>query len=265
MSTRPQPARIHLLPAKEAPYVVILRRKPSRMFHVIRLNTLTNFIEHGSWFRGRLFPMRCDVSFDGEWMVYFASGATSDTWNGVCRLPFLRTSLESKHHSTYHGGGYWRDCKTLVLNQWWRSIEGRVPFELESMLGSHVDSDPAVLYSRLKRDGWEPSPEPAIVQDSGWRIRPTPRHPYLRLWSLGYSAQKGGYVFRFKIDDFADLLDGHVTWACWDSLHNLIFARLGIVYKYSLSDLQCGKPGAKFDLEPLTLPKRELNPESISP
>jgi hypothetical protein len=60
----PPPARIHLLPAKAAPYVVVLRRKPTKWFHVLRWNTETDLIEHGSWFKGTLYSERADVSFE---------------------------------------------------------------------------------------------------------------------------------------------------------------------------------------------------------
>jgi hypothetical protein len=39
--------------------------------------------------------MRCDVSFDGEFMVYLAMGASGKTWNGVCRLPWLTTVIDA--------------------------------------------------------------------------------------------------------------------------------------------------------------------------
>ena len=101
--TPPKPARIRLLPAREAPYVVIVRRKPTRQFHILRWNTETGEVEHGSWFEGRIYALRSDVSFDGQWMVYLALGANADTWNGVCRVPFLRTEMEGSNHGTWHG------------------------------------------------------------------------------------------------------------------------------------------------------------------
>lgn len=115
--TPAEPARIHLLPARDAPYVVILRRKPSRRFHVMRLNTKTNRLEHGSWFRGKLYPMRCDVSFDGDWMVYLAMGSNAETWNGVCRAPFLRTVVEGSNMGAWFGGGYWPNRGDLLFSR----------------------------------------------------------------------------------------------------------------------------------------------------
>jgi len=63
-------ARIHLLPAKAAPYVLVIRRKPSKCFHIIRWNTQADTLEHDSWFHGKLYPKRCDISFDGQRLVH---------------------------------------------------------------------------------------------------------------------------------------------------------------------------------------------------
>jgi hypothetical protein len=76
------PARIHLLPAKEAPVVVIIRRKPSRLFHIVRIDTETGTYQRGSL---KLYANRCDVSFDGNWFVYLALGGKGQSWNGISR------------------------------------------------------------------------------------------------------------------------------------------------------------------------------------
>ncbi|MEZ5908058.1 MAG: hypothetical protein R3D31_04580 [Hyphomicrobiaceae bacterium] len=59
-------SRIHLLAAKEAPIVVILQRKRAKLFHIITVDTEKHLVQEGSWFRGRLHEMKCDISFDGD-------------------------------------------------------------------------------------------------------------------------------------------------------------------------------------------------------
>src|SRR4051794_17686203 len=56
-------ARIHILPAREAPVAIVIRRKPSKRFHVLRWHTDTGEIEPGSWFNGKLYPLRADISW----------------------------------------------------------------------------------------------------------------------------------------------------------------------------------------------------------
>jgi hypothetical protein len=262
-----EPARIHLLPAKTAPFVIVIRRKPSKRFHVIRWNTKSDNLEHGSWFHGKLYPYRCDVSFDGQWMVYLAMGASGNTWNGVCQPPFLRSVVTGPNMGAWFGGGYWRDRQTLLLNQW-QPAKGSVPFQLGELRAEFGGEDLSVLYPRWKRDGWQRRGDDfgtnqevtnaskysvECVGDDGWKNKPSRKHPTLVVRYVGYLTH--GYTFRFSLDDFPELLDDHVDSACWDSLGNLLYARQGILHKYSLSDLKSGRPGTVVDLEPLLPPR----------
>lgn len=258
------PARIHLLPAKASPYVLVIRRKPSSCFHIIRWQTETDRLESGSWFRGKLYAKRCDISFDGQWMVYLAMGAAGNTWNGICRLPYLRTLAEGDSLGTYFGGGYWCDPQTLLLNQWQPS-KGSVPFRLGELRPQFGSEDLGVLYPKWERDGWQrrgdnygqnreikEAKKYTVVcdGDDGWQSQPSRQHPPLIARYVGYLTH--GYTFRFTLDGVDDLLDDQVDSACWDSLGNLVFSRQGVLYKYSLDDLSRGRPGSIHDLEPLT-------------
>lgn len=253
------PARIYLLPAKDAPYVVIIRRKPSKLFHIIRWNTATNNLEHGSWFRGKLYPNRCDVSFDGQWMIYLAMGSKGETWNGICRLPFLKTYVEGTNLGTWNGGGYWRDKRTLVLNQWTPN-KGTSPFKYSNLEREYGSEDLGVFYPRLQRDGWVRRGENYGVDrdlknskkfmvardgDDGWQNRPSPRHPALTMRYIGYLEH--GYTFRYCLEDHPEIIDEQVTAACWDSQQQLIVARNGSVSLYSLEDLKRGIPSISYD------------------
>lgn len=257
------PARIHLLPAKASPYVLVIRRKPSKCFHVIRWNTRSDALEHGSWFRGKLYPKRCDISFDGQWMIYLAMGASGETWNGVCRLPYLRAAAEAPNMGTWYGGGYWPDRQTLLLNGW-QPAKGSVPFKLARLQPAFGGEDLGVLYPKWERDGWQrrgdnygtnrrikDAPKLTVVcdGDDGWQSKPSRRHPSLIARFVGYLDH--GYTFRFALDGFDDLLDDRVDSACWDNLGNLVYSRDGILYKYALDDLKNGRPGTVYDLEPL--------------
>jgi hypothetical protein len=263
------PARIFLLPAKEAPVVVIIRRKPSKLFHLIRWNTSTDQLEHGSWFRGKLYPNRCDVSFDGEWMIYLAMGSKGETWNGICRLPFLRTFVESENNGTWNGGGYWRDKRTVMLNQW-TPCKGSSPFKYSQLNREFGSEDLGVFYPRLQRDGWVRRGENygsnrqiktikkymvACDGDDGWQIQPTRQHPVLSMRYTGYLEH--GYTFCYSLDGYPNIVDEEVTSACWDSLGQLFVARKGVVSRYSLSDLKQGKPATSIDFNEMNESDKE--------
>jgi len=244
--TPAQPARIHLLPAAKAPVVVVIRRKPSKLFHIIRVDTVTGKAEHGAWFNGKLYPGRCDVSFDGNWMVYLAMGGRGKTWSAICKLPRLTAAAEGGENlGTWYGGGYWRARDVLCLNRWTGPLTG-VPFRTEQMRARHGE-DLGVLYPRLERDGWRRrgdnwgrdkevrgAKKLTIVAtgDDGWERRPSAKHPALIMWYAGYLTH--GYTFRFRVPSQPDLLDDDVDWANYDSRGQLVVARKGVVTIYGL-------------------------------
>lgn len=255
-------AHVHLLPAKEAPYVVIVRRKPTKVFHIIRWNTKDDTFEHGSWFKGKIYVLYSDVSFDGEWMVYLARGATGDVWNGCCKLPFLRTHLESGDCSTRFGGGYWRDRRTLVIDGW-TDYRGSVPFDIENMTGV-IGPEGCLIIQRMKRDGWDWNYDNggtdriitgifkymvAHEGDDGLGWKQSHYGPTLEASYSPYIERD--YLFEFRLREYPDLLDSEVEWATFDSLKNLVFTRRGCVFRYSPDDLRRREPGFTADLNGL--------------
>ena len=261
------PARIHLLPAKQAPVVVILRRKPSRLFHVLALDTRTGAFEQGSWFYGTLYPLRCDVSFDGQWLVYFAMGFKADKcWNGVSKAPWLTCEAQGMNTGTWFGGGHWADAQTLSLNLS-RFSQGTVPFQVESV-DQKIDMGCLnVLYPRLRRDGWIPCNEhwerderptdatgwrPFLKEQARWALRPSPLHPTLCFENLGY---REGYSFRFRLREHPGFLDDEVTWATYDCLGQLIVSRRGVVTVWNFHAHSGLSKQHEIDLESLEPPR----------
>ena len=118
MAPKHYKSRIHLLVARHAPTVVILQRKRAKLFHIVVVDAKKRRVEEGSWFRGKLYMLRCDVSFDGKHMVYLAMGSKGTTWNGVCRLPWLSTLTEAENMGSWFGGGYFESNKVLRTNGW---------------------------------------------------------------------------------------------------------------------------------------------------
>lgn len=270
-SSKPKPARIHLLAAKEAPYVVVLRRKPSRLVHVMRWNTQTDEIEHGSWFQGRIYEMASDLSPDGEYMVYLAMGATGEMWTGICRPPFLKTLVDWPQKGTAYGGGLFRSRTRLEIYPGYTAedakkaiekVEHRFPFAFVLPEGRPGEGGGG-MFSRFEGYGfrrlgaleeavlWDPGQYVVIWEnDPGWGLRPTPSHPELRVRYRGFSG------FEWDLPEHPGFLDEHVSCAAYDALGQLIVARQGILTRYCLADLLTHTPSATFDLESLERPAR---------
>lgn len=258
--------RIHLLSAKAAPIVCIIRRKPSKSFHIIKWNTANDQFVHGAWFRGKVYVLRCDISFDGEWLVYLAMGTAGSAWNGIGRLPGLTTIYSFPSDGTSFGGGYWAQRDLLVLNNWQpRGKPLRVPFRTRTQQAPQPE-DAGVLYARMERDGWkragpfgqerpiEGGRKAMVVceNDPGWFWKPTPAHPTLRAFYRGNLTH--GLTFEFALDECPGLLGPDVEWATWDSLGQLITTRAGGVARYNLAALVAGKPSFEKSLEHLVPP-----------
>jgi hypothetical protein len=277
MSAAGPPPRLHLLAAKKAPIVIILRRGPSKLYHCVKYNTETDVVEHGSWFNGKLYHFRCDVSHDGEHMVYLAMGSKGETWNGVCRPPWLKCIYTWETMGTWHGGGLWLSSTKLARNLGLSDDkpERNPEFKNSAKNMSFVDhnskeygEDEGVLYDRLLRDGWKrqgpfgtevklpgTSYQVAHENDSGWLMKSRNGWPPIQLFYRGYF--KAGRSFEFQMDDHPEFFSRTDDWVTFDELGHLNVARNGYVEKWARHDLDSGSPSFVIDLNNLAPPNHE--------
>lgn len=275
-------ARLHILRSHGSSKSVIIRRKPSKCVHIISWDTDSDALTYGSWFSGRIYSERCDLSWDGRWMVYLAMGSGGNTWNGICEPPLLRTVADVPNMGTWAGGGFFSDARTLRSNDVWHynrslsefSKSKNIPFSIERMeSGGEVFP---ILSHRLERDGWKREGDfgkdekislkhstysTLCLDDPGWSWRPTPEHPTLRMFYRGYLVH--GYTFEFSLEG-SNLLDPEVDWATWDSKGDLLVARHGSIERYSLQGLKRQSPDFSIDFESLHPPIKTAQQDAPS-
>lgn len=134
---------MYLLFARDAPRAVILLRGPSNWYHVVRWHTADDSFEHGAWFRGRIYEERCDLSPDGELLVYFALQGSrwgtgyGGSWTAVSRAPWLHALTLWPQGDTWSGGGYFTGDRGLVLQTCVRA-----PHPLHPLNGLQVEAGP---------------------------------------------------------------------------------------------------------------------------
>jgi hypothetical protein len=269
-------SRIHLLAARQAPVIVILQRKRTRLYHVITLDTETHAINEGSWFRGKLDALCSDVSFDGKFMVYQANGAGDRTqWSGVCRLPWLKTLFHVD--SAISSGGYFSGPNNLTTRYWFHHVENifstdDIPFTIERD-NSVRGHGRRVIDGRFERDGFvrlgdnwgvsqmmtSPPFLTPCIGDDGWGRRPAPGYPELQVRYLGITHD--AYSFGFTLDEFPGLLRG-AMWATWDASNNLWVARPGVVEQYTLDDIKRGTPSFSLDVDRFEPPPKPIEEAS---
>ncbi|MDH5372096.1 MAG: hypothetical protein OEX97_04040 [Acidimicrobiia bacterium] len=114
----PSHPRIFGIPALSAPVVAVLRRGPSDWWHVGRWLLDRPEYEPGAWFKGSLYPQKCDLSPNGRWLAYAALREPSDwpagsVFEAVSRLPWLSALSAWGAGTTYSRGIHFEDAPGL--------------------------------------------------------------------------------------------------------------------------------------------------------
>lgn len=162
MAGRP-PARLYVILAREAPRAAIIRRGPTKWTEIVEWNTASDEFTKGHWFHGRIYERRCDLSPDGNRLVYFAAKFSDpkwprefgDTWTAVSNLPWLTAIGIWEKGDCWAGGGLFDDNDTLSLNQ---VITGRYrqPDQLNVIQNEQAHGEDNPIWSkRMERDGWK--------------------------------------------------------------------------------------------------------------
>jgi hypothetical protein len=113
--------RLFIIFAKCAHEAVIFRRGPASWYHIIRWNTEDDTFYRGAWFKGRIYPERCDLSPDGELLLYSAHQGSrlrtnyTDAWTGISRNPWLTAIGLWPQGTTYGGGGRFTDKRSATI------------------------------------------------------------------------------------------------------------------------------------------------------
>jgi hypothetical protein len=110
--------RLSVLLARKAPVAIVFRRGPSKHVLLVRWNLSDDSFEAGQWLKGRVYERRCDLSEDGERLIYFAANYRArhplQTWTAVSRPPYF-TALALWQKGVPGEGA---DCFRLRTRSW---------------------------------------------------------------------------------------------------------------------------------------------------
>jgi hypothetical protein len=115
------PPRLFVIMAKKAPVAVVIRRGPSLWVRLTLWHTQKDAFTPGSWFHGRIFAEKCDLSPDGELFLYAAYKGTrlstsySGSWTAISRPPWFHALALWPMHTTYGGGGRFVGERQVIL------------------------------------------------------------------------------------------------------------------------------------------------------
>ncbi len=151
---------LYCLSACSSPQVLVIRRGPSKVWHFLLWNRDTQEIEHGSWFRGMIYPHKCDISPKGEWMTILAYRGTNDpiAWTALCKPPQVKAYAFWPQPSARYGGGFFDERMPVA----WMNmpdpkdqVEERSAHDYEFGYQESPDDYFGSLDERLKRDCWK--------------------------------------------------------------------------------------------------------------
>jgi len=249
---------------------------------IIQWDTSTDTFTPGQWFHGRIYERRCDLSPDGNLLVYFAMNLStrnlhsdySYAWTAVSRPPFLTALALWPKGSCWGGGGLFEsDC------QLWLNHEGgmtaphpnHMPQGLTVTHGGGGGGEDEPIYSaRLERDGWRQS-QPIKVEYTRTNAGFVTHAPGIRRKQNPQGWQKltmTSTLSRFEMnEDFSVRyaegkdwpMDG-AAWADWDQRGRLVFAREGRLFSLTAEDIGHGEPQELINLndhkpEPIETPE----------
>ncbi len=152
------PPRVYCIQAREAPIAVVFARGPSDWWQIFQWWIDEDRLEPGAWYRGRLYPRRCDISPDGRLLFYFAvrygqqASWPPNRWSGqhdhgsgftnsftaISRIPYLSALVAREEIGTWFGGGVFLPPEEIEapradsgpdgrlyggLSQWWPSFD----------------------------------------------------------------------------------------------------------------------------------------------
>ena len=274
-------ARLYALVAREARKAIVFRRGPSKNVLLLDWDLETDRLTPGQWFKGRIYERRCDLSPDGDWLVYFAAKhhGPLGTWTAVSRPPYLTALALWAKGDTWGGGGLFDDARNLRLNH----RPGHESYLADGFmlpktyrvknLGERPGwgEDAPIHTMRLARDGWsEVSPGEVSDYKAKGPFRWVYHAPVVvekavqgkaRLCvSLHGIGERNGprYIQTAQVlsPDASPLADlGRVDWADVDHMGDVLFARDGCLYRLSGPDLT-GEAALVADLNALRFEPR---------
>lgn len=155
--------RAFCIVARDHRTAVVLRRGPSDQVQLLRWYLGSDSIEPGQWLKGSVYERRCDLTPDGEQLVYFAAThrAPYGTWTAISRPPYFTALALWPKGDAWGGGGVFESKRHLLLNH--RSTEFDLPKDFSlpkrfrvSEFGTRSGwgEDSPIYDHRLSRDGW---------------------------------------------------------------------------------------------------------------
>ena len=251
-------ARLFVLLARKSPRAVILRRGPTKQVQLISWNTERDTFVPGQWLKGRIYERRCDLSPDGDLLIYFAAKHRPPfgSWTAVSHPPYFTALALWPKGDCWGGGGLFDASNRVALNHWPNQMQIADGFRLSK--GMQVrpfgarpgwGEDFPIWSVRMKREGWTCTSEGEVrkrelTEGISWEYDPpiTWQRPHpiaqksllLEMQIHGIHESNGSwYVIRYCVRRESEKSDnlGRTDWADWDNNGDLLFSQAGALFR----------------------------------
>ena len=286
----PRDVRLYAILARGSSQAVIFRRGPSRQVLLIGWDTQTDALSVGQWFKGRIYERRCDLSPDGEFLLYFAASYRKPyfSWTAVSKPPFFTALALWPKGDAWGGGGHFLRRSAIALNHRETDMALADGFKIPKWLTigpfgeySGRGEDDPIWSTRLARDGWTCVSEGKVAKKDKhaqvrfeldppirWERR-NPRWPErytLRMTVSGIGEQNGPmYVTEHDVVAASGAMRplGRTEWAEWSHTGDLLFAKGGALFRVPcLRGKLASEPRLIADFTDATFTPREAPAEA---
>ncbi len=240
MKHRQPRTTLYFYPACASPRVLVIRRGPSKWWHLVLWDRDTGEITPGSWFNGKLYPEKCDLSPRGDWMVLLAYRGNNQpiAWTALAEPPYAKAIVFWAQECATIGGGFFDGrLPVLWINALRNHLAGpdiRSPHPLEFGYLEEPDQQFGTREERLARDGWKFEKKLSTDVEEAWskkspdkkwrllaRIDNRSDEPVAAYELEGAECQGG----RFHLKE--------VCWANWTGRSDICFGRDGALWTAS--------------------------------
>jgi len=238
----PPPPRMHVLLRPDAGRAVVLRQGPSKVFCTIGWDLARDSFAVGQWCKHKLYVHRCDLSADGQWMVYFAldgkwKSETKGAFTALSRAPYLKAVRLWPQGNTWGGGGLFY-LRAERADDW----DALRPVDGHSRLGG------GSYLERLARDGWRHAGKTKAAQGGKAYEKDLGAG-----WVLRKKAVGGNEHHQLRAPDQSIRLLPAWEWADFDApRQRLLWAEAGVLQAAALGPDGPGQPRQLFDARGMT-------------
>jgi hypothetical protein len=259
--------RLYVIVARYAPIGVIFRRGPSKQVLLIKWNMEDDSFEMGQWIKARIYERRCDLSPDGEFLLYFAANWKMPywSWSAISRPPYFSALALWPKGDGWGGGGQFLRRSSILLNHRENEMILAENFSIPKWMsvGKFGDrpgwgEDDPVWFARLQRDGWQLVKTPEKTKnDWGAKIKFEYDPPFV--WQKPHPRRSENYTLQMSILGIHEtdgpwyLIEhtvmgnkgyigaiGRSEWADWSPNGDLLFSQSGRLYRLSYENDEFG-------------------------